>query len=424
MRRLLLIEAEKLIRSSVFWVAPIVLIFYLGLMLFGYEVYAAKNGVDRSSVPSTSKQMTGSAVVSVYTAVQRMAKNVISLFIFPDNPLGDEKKKIIDDELVLKPGTVEEFDYWGTFFEGLTNPKPIPKPQYGSPCECKDEDAREGVLFPWSFFIGEAYAGDIKSLKPPPRIKKSDSFVERVQKRMYWLTEPVGLENMLIDRSRFNGLRFTYISLYFAFVFVFPLITISVAAQMFAGEFSNGAIRTCLLRPVKRSQFLLAKLMVLGGYLVLLVIFFIVCSLVLGTIFSGYGNLVLDSELLGNVGKDRLILADGAVMMFFISAPVVAVSFFPLAALGILISYLKPEPSTVIGIAAIVYFILFALGDLPLFEDIKFLFFTTYMDVWTYIFETPFPAEPFVEKLAVLALMTAGVLLAVGYISAKKDILV
>ncbi|MDH5543479.1 MAG: ABC transporter permease [Nitrospinota bacterium] len=436
MKRLILVEIEKLVRSSVFWVAPIVLIFFLGLMLFGFEVYAAKNGIDKNLVKSGMKtfsdndKMTGSAVVSSFVAVQKIGLNLLNIVTFGRMKAGNTAAVVAEqdeDIIELKPGEDKGFDYFGTFFKSLFNPKSLPRP--GCDCtECPDKNEKpdngNNVLGRFLDFISvpNAYAVTELPARKPPVIDKRDSFVERIQKRVVWLVDTVKLENMLIDRSRFNGLRFTYLSLYFSFVFVFPLLTVSVVAQLFAVEFSQGTIRTIFLNPISRGQYLASKLIVVSLYLASLMMFFIFTTMLVGVVFAGYGNLILDSELIGDIGETRMILGDGAILLFMLCIPVAAISFFPLAALAILVSYIRPEPSTVIGMVTIIYFILFTLGGLPLFEDIRFLFFTSYMDGWTLLFRSPFQTAEFVYKFLAVALMTLGAIITINYLSKKRDI--
>jgi ABC-2 type transport system permease protein len=442
-KRLLLIEIEKLVRSSVFFVAPIVLVFFLGLMLFGYEVYAAKKGVIVTDTAERERlineeEMTGSVVVSISMAVKRIGINTFRLIVSPflqteggarieadlKEAIGEvvEPDKIfVELDLKLKDDRVQDFNYFSRFIDSLIHPKPLPKPG----CDCEEipgskKDDRKGSVL--DLFIGTAHAAQFK--KPPPLIQSTDSFIGRVQKRLSWLVESTDLEHSLIDRKRLNGIRFAYLSFYFAYVFIFPLICISVAAQLFAGEFANATITSSLLRPVRRSELLATKLAVIYGYLVVLLLMFTVVTIFVGVMFSGYGNLSLDSEVLGNIAQDRIILADGAVMLL-LTAPVFAsIGLLPLVAFAVLISYIKPEPATVTGISSIVYFILLTLGDLPLFEDINFLFFTTYMDTWTLMFVSPFASATFLYKLTISLLMAAGLAALIAYISNKKDIYV
>jgi len=434
LRRLMLIEAEKLMKAPVFWVAPIVLALYLVLMLFGFEVYAAKNGVDVKSGASINDQMTGSIIVSAYATVKGMALNVLGLSR-KDSPRGGgyaasgKNSTVPVDERDPILGKAEKFDYWRNFVRNLVDPPSFPRPK----CDCPCDPARNGSHDPAKKSAADAHDGGISlfhfvgtanasELKPLPPVKPEDSFMERLQKRINWLTESVPLEEKLIDRSRFNGLRFTYLSMYFAFVFIFPLMAVSVVAYLFASEISHGTIRTSLLRPIRREQLLFAKVAIVTGYLVASILAFIVAALLLGSVFCGYGNLVLDSEMMGISEKGKIILADGAVLLFLTAVPVAAASLLPLACFAILLSHLKPEPTYVVGVSSIVYMILFSLGGLPLFEDIRALFFTTYMDAWPLLFDNPMNVVAFVQKLSVTAMISFGAIMAVKVIFLKRDI--
>lgn len=431
--RLIAGEIHKLVNAPVFMVAPIVLAVYLGLMLFGFEMSAAKKGVDFSvAVP---EQFSGSIVVEMYSSVKKMAKNVLGIPRISPGLLEQIKarnEKPIEERELLEETPV--FSYWRSFIRGLVHPKSLPVPGGDGPCKeaptktgppaapASNGGARKEGFLP--LLVGVAYAESAHSPKipVPPSFTDEELFSDRVKKRLQWLMGSADLEGVQIDRTVFNGLRFTYLSVYFAFIFVFPLITVAVAAQMFASEFAHGTIRTCLLRPVRRSQLLAAKFAVLLGYLLALVFCFMAVTLALGVLFTGYGNLVLDSDVIGNVGKVKMILGDGALLLFLLSSAVIAYSLLPLAAFAVLLSFIKPEPAYVVGISAIVYFILYSLGQLELFQDIRFLFFTTYMDGWMLLFETPVNMPLFVLKLGVVLLVTAGLAAAINYFFSRRDI--
>jgi len=447
LKKLIFVEIEKLYRSPVFFVAPIVLVFYLSLMLFGFEVYAAKNGIDgNKNVISIEDEgrYSGSAVVMFYSSINKMFSNMYGIAVsptLPSKPLGKEElkeKKLL--ELEIRKDPVKDYSYFHIMFKNLLHPKPLPSPEYGcGKIKDKIENANkpktsnriknqhqnepEPFAFLSIFTLKEAYAEGWGKTNSPPVFNETDTFIERSKSRIEWLTTAVELDKKLIDRSRFNGLRFTYLSVYFAMVFIFPLIVLSVASQMFAEEYALGTIRTFLMRPIKRSQLFISKLVVVYLYMLSLLTLFLTVTLLIGILFSGYGNLALDSYLIGN-NSGRIIMADGAVILLYISLPVMALSLLPLASLGIFLSVVKPQSATVIGFSSIIYFILFSLGDLPLFEDIRFLFFTTYMDVWTLSFSSPFPLESFVIKISALLLISVGLLMLTNFIHNKKDVFV
>ncbi len=391
---------------------------------------------------------TGSIVVNTYSSIRKMTQNLLGLSRMPSDVfdvLKERNKKPIDEQ-DLTGVKVPKYNYWRVFFRNLTHPKALPAPG-GGDCSGKETASpgkddpklrgkesdsggpfsrkaqnQEGEFLP--MLVGNAYAAetDVFAVSSAPTFTDEELFSDRVKKRLQWMMGSVDLTNALVDRSVFNGLRFTYLSLYFAFVFIFPLITVAVAAQVFASEIVHGTMRACLLRPVRRVQILAAKLGVVCGYMFALIFAFTVFALLVGVIFCGYGNLVLDSDVIGNVGKVKIILGDGALMLFLIAPAVIAYSLTPLATFAVFLSFIKPEPAYVIGISSIVYFILYSLGGVELFKDIRFLFFTTYMDSWVLIFETPMDIPRFILKLVIVLLMSAGLAAAVNYLFVRRDI--
>ena len=427
-RRLLLIEAEKLVKAPIFWVAPFVAALYLSLMLVGFEVYAAKNGVSGAEAASMSNRYSGSAVVYAYAAVTHMVKNVLHLSRQAKgnilNPSAEGELPI--DERTVKGGTRKEFDFFGTLLNSLANPKPLPS----SPCDCPCDKgtppvaprpSAPGESFWLGIVVGTAAAAEVSPAAPPVP-KPEDSFMERLAGRIRWLADSTSLENRLIDRARFNGLRFTYLSFYFAFIFIFPALTVAVTAQVFAMEFNRGTVKTSLLMPLERWRLFAAKMAVVAGYLLVAVSGFILLTLAVGCLFAGYGNLVLDSQLIGIAGDNLMIKGDGAVMLFAVAAPVAVISLLPVAAVAAWLSLIKPEPAWVISISVISYFIFYALGETPLFDDIRFLFPTSYMDGWGLLFRQSLGTSLLLFKLVISGLITGGIALAAVRKLSRLDI--
>lgn len=423
--RMLRIEAEKLFKAPVFWVAPLVAFLYLALMLVGFEVYAAKNGTSTAEGVSINNRYSGSAVVYAYATVKHMVINVLHLSREAKgtilHPVTEEELPI--DERSVKEGGGKDFNFFGTLLHSLANPKPMPS----SPCDEGNQGApptpppAAGESFLMDLFIGTAAAAEV-SPPAPPEPRPEDSFMERLAQRIHWLADATPLENKVIDRGRFNGLRFTYLSLFFAFIFIFPPLTVAVTTHVFALEFSRGTIKTSLLMPAERWQLLAAKMVVVAGYLLAAIFGFILLTLAVGCLFTGYGNLVLDSELLGFAGDNLMIKGDGAVMLFAAVAPVAVLSLMPMAAIAAWLSLIKPEPAWVISISVIGYFIFYALGETPLFADIRFLFPTSYMDGWGLLFRQSLSANALITKLIVSGLITAGVMVKAVKTFSRQDI--
>lgn len=427
-KRLLLIEAEKLVKAPIFWVAPFVAALYLSLMLVGFEVYAAKNGVSADGAASMSNRYSGSAVVYAYATVKHMVENVLHL---SHQAKGDILNPTIGEELpvderIVKGASRKEFDFFGTLLNSLANPKPIPS----SPCDCPCDTGKQpaaprpsgtGGAFLLDIFVGTAAAAEI-SPAAPPAPQPEDSFMERLTQRIRWLADSTSLEDRIIDRARFNGLRFTYLSFYFAFIFIFPALTVAVTTQVFAMEFSRGTVKTSLLMPLERWQLFAAKMAVVAGYLLVAVSGFILLTLAVGCLFAGYGNLVLDSQLIGITGDNLMIKGDGAVMLFAVVAPVAVLSLLPVAAIAAWLSLVRPEPAWVISISIISYFIFYALGETPLFDDIRFLFPTSYMDGWGLLFRRSLGVSLLLFKLVISALITAGIAVAAVRKLSRLDI--
>ncbi|MFQ6675791.1 MAG: ABC transporter permease [Fidelibacterota bacterium] len=225
-------------------------------------------------------------------------------------------------------------------------------------------------------------------------------------------------DTFIIVGSVFNGFLATYIVMNFLWVHI-PLLVMLVSGEVVAGEGAAGTFRIYLTRPVPRWKIILAKLLATYVYTALLIGFFVLMSLGLGTLWLGTGDLMV-------VHKGILILPPGTAWGRF------AVSFFLATGTMWVVATLCFMFSTmvnngigpVIGAFAILIIGL-AIANIPLelFETIRPYLFTSYLDIWKKAFHDPIPWQSIGRDGAVLglyALFFVGVSFGVFM---RKDIL-
>ena len=175
--------------------------------------------------------------------------------------------------------------------------------------------------------------------------------------------------------------------------FLLPLLVAIVSAELLGLEMSNGTLPTILLRPVTRSQWILAKLLVAVVYpFVLLAILLLVSLLVGGPL--GYGPFVGGTGLgaAGLLGEGTML--PGAAFAELLRAYVVAgLSLIPVSLLAILLTVVFMN---VAGGALATLAVLIIMQLLVIFPWLEPLLLTTQLNAYS----TP---EGLVRALATIA---------------------
>lgn len=225
-------------------------------------------------------------------------------------------------------------------------------------------------------------------------------------------------DTFIIVGSVFNGFLATYIVMNFLWVHI-PLLVMLVAGEVVAGEGAAGTLRIYLTRPVSRSRILLAKLLATYVYTALLIAFFVLMSLGLGSLWLGTGDLLV-------MHKGILILPPGtAWVRFAISFLFATGTMWVVATFCFMFSTMVNNGiGPVIGAFAVLIIGL-AIANIPLnlFQDIGPYFFTSYLDIWKKAFYDPIPWQDIGKDALVLGLYTAGFLTISFAVFTRKDIL-
>ncbi len=192
--------------------------------------------------------------------------------------------------------------------------------------------------------------------------------------------------SFIIVGSIFNGFLVTYITMNFLWVHI-PFLIMLVAGDVVAGEGAAGTFRIILTRRVSRFKILIAKLIATYFYTIILILFFAIMSLGLGSLWLGIGDLVV-------FDKGILILAQEMAWVRFALAFVFATFvMLVVATLCFMFSSMVNNGiGPIVGAMAIIIIGL-AIANIPIdiFQKISPYIFTSYFDIWQKAFFDPIP---------------------------------
>lgn len=128
------------------------------------------------------------------------------------------------------------------------------------------------------------------------------------------------------------------LSLLSSMEFLLPLLMAIAAAELLGMEIAHGTLPTVLLRPVTRSQWMIAKVLVVAFYPFMLLAFFFVVSLLAGLPF-GYGEFVGGTGIgAGGLLGEGVMLPGAAFAELLRAYLIAAVSLVPIGLLAILLT--------------------------------------------------------------------------------------
>ncbi len=223
--------------------------------------------------------------------------------------------------------------------------------------------------------------------------------------------------SFIIVGSVFNGFLVTYITMNFLWVHI-PFLIMLVAGDVVAGEGAAGTFRITLTRRISRFQILIAKLIATYLYTILLITFFVLMSLGLGSLWLGIGDLVV-------FDKGILILPQEMVWSRFALAFVFATFvMLVVATLCFMFSSMVNNGiGPIIGAMAIIIIGL-AIANIPIdiFEKISPYLFTSYFDIWQKAFFDPIPWQDIGnDAIVLMAYMLVFIIISSVHF-VKKDI--
>lgn len=216
----------------------------------------------------------------------------------------------------------------------------------------------------------------------------------------------------------FNGFLATYIVMNFLWVHI-PFLVMLVAGDVVAGEGAAGTFRIYLTRPISRWKILLSKLFATYIYTAILILFFALMSLGLGSLWLGTGDLMI-------IHKGILILPPETAWLRFALSFLFAIGVMSVVATLCFMfsSMVNNGIGPIIGaMAVMIVFLAISSIPLDLFEKIKPFLFTTYFDIWKKAFHNPIPWSNIGKSLLILFAYSLGFLGVSFSVFTRKDIL-
>lgn len=225
-------------------------------------------------------------------------------------------------------------------------------------------------------------------------------------------------QNFDINGNLMNGYAVAFIILSSLYVHVPFLITL-VAGEVLAGEAAAGTYRVLLTRPLSRSTMVNAKYMAALTYTILLVACMAALSLGLGTSIMGTGDLLVIRQ------KITVIPVHDLLWRFGFAYSWAALGMITVASIAFLCSALVENAIGPImtTMALIIVMTIISAIDVPLFDYVRPLFFTTHMNAWKLFFDDPINWQRVTTSFSVLLLHIVGCFAATHIVIRRKDIL-
>ena len=224
------------------------------------------------------------------------------------------------------------------------------------------------------------------------------------------------------SKSYFNGLTFTLYSLMFAFSLIIPIFVAMTAGGQIAAERRAGTLRMIAIRPISRVRLVVAKFLVVTLHTYLLMAFFIALNLLVGLLFVGWGNLELYPGPLNLVDAPGQILRDDALWRFCFASFSGTWALLVVAAIAMLLSAIFENPVTAVAGTLAVYLMLYIVGRIEFFVDLRPFFFTTDMDFWRDVLKPQVPWPDLYHYACTCGAYIFGLLLTAVFIFDRKDI--
>ncbi len=223
--------------------------------------------------------------------------------------------------------------------------------------------------------------------------------------------------SFIIVGSVFNGFLVTYITMNFLWVHI-PFLIMLVAGDVVAGEGAAGTFRITLIRRISRFQILIAKLIATYFYTILLIAFFAIMSLGLGSLWLGIGDLVVfDKGIL--ILPQEMAWTRFALAFLFASFVMLVVTTLCFMFSSMVNNGIGP----IIGAMSIIIIGL-AIANIPIdiFEKISPYIFTSYFDIWQKAFFEPIPWSDIGNDVIVLTIYMLVFIIISTVLFIRKDI--
>ncbi|MEJ5351166.1 MAG: ABC transporter permease [Melioribacteraceae bacterium] len=225
-------------------------------------------------------------------------------------------------------------------------------------------------------------------------------------------------DSFIFIGNLFNGYLIAYLILSSLFIHI-PFLIVLVGGDAFASEATAGTYRMLLIRPVSRLEVIISKYIAGIIYVVSLIVWLVLLSLIVSILLFGTGNLISFR------GKLIIFDSNNVLWRFFYAYSFAILSMITVYSLSFLFSSLVENAIGPIVATMAVIIILFVLSTLPIefFDKIQPYFFTTHMSQWDNFFNETVDFKEIINSAFVLVGYSIGFLILTSVIFIRKDIL-
>ncbi len=198
-----------------------------------------------------------------------------------------------------------------------------------------------------------------------------------------------------------------------------PLLVALVTGDLVSGEGAAGTIRMLLTRPLSRTQVLFSKFIAGASYTALVVAWLAFLGIVVARGMFGVGDLVvLNSDGL------TVLLQQDILWRFGYGLVVAWLALLTVSSLSITLSCFSDNSigPIVATMAIIILFTIIGTLDVPVFDSVRPLLFTTHMASWRSFFEDPLPMADIRQSLIILLSHNIGLMTIAWWKFRTKDI--
>jgi ABC-2 type transport system permease protein len=222
------------------------------------------------------------------------------------------------------------------------------------------------------------------------------------------------LLDSLMNNAYLNGLYVPLAALSHMNFFLLPLMAAMVGGFMLAGEAEKGTLRTMLLRPVRRGSVVMAKWATSMLYLAVVLAMVLVAGLISGWAFFGIKPMIIPGDVVSIWHGIWLIVLSYFFTLAFLSC---------MLSLAMLLSSIIDSSLTAAIVPVVVMIVVVILLQLSFFADLQPYWFTTHLNSWFGLLQSPIDTKAISDGLICFAAWSAGAIGLAWLIFRRRDIL-
>ena len=187
-----------------------------------------------------------------------------------------------------------------------------------------------------------------------------------------------------------------------------PFFVSLVFGEIFAGESSDGTLRTVFTRPIPRTDFFIAKLAASLIYAFALVFSLGVVAYLIGLLAFGTGGLLTMTWHRGEMPSVVWYSEGQALARLGLCYLLTTVSMITVGMIAFFIGVWLNNALGAIGASIMLLFAAFIIGNIEWFAPIKPYLFTSHLSLGQQVFQTPIPWKDITTSLEVLGCISSS----------------